>query len=225
MGAAQPGQDSTALNQGQKKQNKLNLYFSFDIRRSLVRDVPVGITGLKLGITIKKRHSIGIGYYNMGRPIFRDYYVSNPVYYDAQQTFLSKRTGQNVDVDTRVELSIAYFSLFYEYRILAHRKWNIDLTLQSGFGEAYLVAFNKTNGRLLPDYPRHIPINLIEGSVLFQYKIFTWFGAGLGVGYRNMLNPSEYVTTTFNYPIWVVKLMIFPAKIWQVTKGKEKWYH
>ncbi len=195
-----------------------------DVRRSLVRDVTAKISGLKVGLTFLRRNTVGIGYYNMGRPIFQDYYVSNGVDYDATQAFVSKKTGQNVDVETRVQLSMAYISLFYEYRVLAHRKWNIDLTIQSGFGQAYIIAYNKANNRLAPGYPHHIPINLLEGSVLVQYKIFTWFGAGAGVGYRHMLNPDDYVTSTFNYPIWILKFMIFPGKLLNVAKGKEKWY-
>ncbi len=205
-----------------KPLRRINFYFALDIRKSLVKDIPIRMTGLKIGVTFKKKHTIGIGYYNMGHPIL-GYYTSDPVEYDANQSLVT-RSGRSVYVPTSVSLSLQYFSLFYEYRILARKRWNLDWTAQYGIGKAYISATNQRNGLRIPGYPKSTHIHLLESSVLLQYKIFSWLGAGAGIGYRYMLNPNEYISTTFNYPIWVIKLMVSPAKLLKVFRGKEKWY-
>ena len=211
-------QDSTS-----RKKKKYGLYFSFDIRKSLVREIPVRMSGLKIGITFHKKHSIGIGYYNLGRPIFNDYYISDPAEYDASQTLFSKKQGKKIDVETTVKLSLAYASFFYEYRFLARRKWNMDFNTQFGAGIVNIEVINKTNGRLI-GAPKKDLVKLLEASVIVQYKIFSWLGLGAGMGYRYMINPNEYISTTFNYPIWTVRLVLFPAKLRPVFKGEKKWY-
>ncbi|MBC7390987.1 MAG: hypothetical protein H7329_17405 [Opitutaceae bacterium] len=212
----------SSIGDSTKTLRKINFYFALDIRKSLVRDIPIKMTGLKIGATFKKKHTVGFGYYNLGRPIF-GYYLNDPVEYDANQSLRTK-SGSSIDIPTTVSLSFQYFSLFYEYRILARKKWNLDWTAQYGIGRAYITATNQKNGLRIPGYPKSSRVHLLESSILLQYKVFTWLGVGAGVGYRYILNPNEYISATFNYPIWVIKLMVSPGKLLKVFKGKEKWY-
>ena len=205
-----------------KRVKKINFYFALDIRKSLVRDIPIKMIGLKIGATFKRKHTIGFGYYNLGRPIF-GYYNSSPVEYDANQS-LKTKSGKSIDIPATVSLSLQYFSMFYEYRILARKRWNLDWTAQYGIGRAFITATNQKNGFRVPGYPKSTSVHLLESSILLQYKVFSWLGVGGGIGYRYMLNPNEYISTTFNYPIWVIKLMVSPGKLLKVFRGKEKWY-
>lgn len=207
-----------------KRARKLSFYFAFDVRWSLVRDIPVRIGGLKTGISFKRRHAVGLGYYNLGRPFFGEYFLTDQVEYDAQQSLFSRRANTNVDVNTKVRLSMDYFSLFYEYRFLAHRKWNMDWNIQFGAGNVKIEVFNIQNGRMIGGYPKMEMINLVESSVSVQYKIVQWLGLGAGLGYRYMLHPNEYISTTFNYPIWSLKFILFPGQLIPVFQGKKKWY-
>jgi hypothetical protein len=218
------GQDSTSENADYKRSKKIGFYFSLDIRRSVVRDVPVRISGLKMGVSFLKNHALGIGYYNLGRPILGGLYVSNPVEYDEQRTFISRKSGQNLNLHARIKLEMAYASLFYEHRFLARRKWNMDVTAQYGLGHLYIYAYDKIDGHLIGGKAKRDNISLVEGSVSVQYKIVEWFGIGAGFGYRYMINPNEYISTTFNYPIWTLKLILFPLKLGPVFKGQKKWY-
>jgi len=207
-----------------KKTRKVSFYFAFDVRWSLVREIPVRIGGLKTGISFRKKHTVGLGYYNLGRPFWGEYFLTNPVEYDAEQTLFSRRQGTNVNVNTKVRLSMDYVSLFYEYRFLAHRKWNMDWNVQLGAGNVKIEVFNKQNGRLIGGYPKMELINLLESSVSVQYKIVQWLGLGAGIGYRYMIQPNDYISTTFNYPIWSLKFILFPGKLVTVFKRQKKWY-
>lgn len=200
-------------------------YFALDVRRSIVRELPVRISGLKMGVTFKQNHSIGIGYYNMGRPILGGIHISRPVEYDENKTIVSKRDGSRFDLNARIKLEMAYASLFYEYRFFTHRKWNMDVNSQFGFGNVYIYAYDKVNDRqLFNGKPKKDFIKLVEASVSVQYKIVEWLGLGAGIGYRYMIQPNDYISTTFNYPIWSLKFILFPGKLVPVFKGKKKWY-
>lgn len=167
------------------KIKKASFYFALDVRRSIVREIPVRISGLKIGVTFKRNHSIGIGYYNMGRPIFGGLYISRPVEYDENRTLISKRDGSNFDLHARIKMEMAYASLFYEHRFFTHRKWNMDVNGQFGFGNVYIYAYDKETGRqLFNGRPKKDFIKLVEASVSVQYKIVEWLGLGAGVGYR-----------------------------------------
>jgi len=218
------GQSNSGLDSTFQKIKKVTFYFSLDIRRSLVRDIPVRISGLKIGVRIKQNHSIGVGYYNLGVPFFGQYYISNPVDYDADQTLFSRRQGKNVNVETRFKLSMAYFSLFYEHRFLARRKWNMDITGQIGNGILNIDVFNKQNGRKIVGESHKPNVKLVEASISVQYKMTSWLYAGAGVGYRQMINTDEYVSKTFNYPIYTLKLILVPNKLVSVFNGQRKWH-
>lgn len=207
------------------KTKKASFYFALDVRRSIVRELPVRISGLKIGVTFKRNHSIGIGYYNMGRPIFGSFRISRPVEYDENKTLISKRDGSSFDLNARIKLEMAYASLFYEHRFFTHRKWNMDINGQFGFGNVYFYAYDKATGRqLFNGKPKKDFIKLVEASVSVQYKIVEWLGLGAGVGYRYMIQPNDYISTTFNYPIWSLKFILFPGKLVPVFKGQKKWY-
>ena len=208
----------------QKKPKKTSFYFAFDVRWSIVRELPVRISGLKTGISFNRKHAIGFGYYNLGRPLFGQHFVSSPVEYDAKQTLYSRRENGNINVDTKVRLSMDYLSLFYEFRFLARKKWNLDWNTQLGAGNVEIVILNKKNEKVIGGYPKMRMISLVETSVSVQYKIVDWFGLGAGLGYRYMINPNEYISATFNYPIWSLKVMLFPGKLIPVLKGQKKWY-
>jgi hypothetical protein len=208
-----------------KKVKKVGFYFSLDVRRSVVRELPVRISGLKIGVTFKGNHSIGLGYYNMGRPIFGGLYISKPIEYDEDKTLISKRDGSNFDVHTRIKLEMAYTSLFYEHRFFTHRRWNMDVNGQFGIGSVHIYAYDKANGQqLFNNRPKKDFIKLVEGSVSVQYKLVEWLGLGAGIGYRYMIQPNDYISTTFNYPIWALKFILFPTKLVPVFKGQRKWY-
>lgn len=202
-----------------------SFYFALDVRRSIVRELPVRISGLKIGVTFKRNHSIGIGYYNMGRPILGGLRISRPVEYDENKTLISKRDGSNFHLHARIKMEMAYASLFYEHRFFTHRKWNMDINGQFGFGNVYIYAYDKATGRqLFNGKPKKDFIKLVEGSVSVQYKIVEWLGLGAGVGYRYMIQPNDYISTTFNYPIWSLKFILFPGKLIPVFKGRKKWH-
>ena len=89
----------------------------------------------------------------------------------------------------------------------------------------YFYAYHKATGRqLFNGRQKKDFIKLVEASVSVQYKIVEWLGLGAGIGYRYMIQPNDYISTTFNYPIWSLKFILFPGKLVPVFKGKKKWY-
>jgi hypothetical protein len=54
-------------------------------------------------------------------------------------------------------------------------------------------------------------LNEISGQV--NYKIVPWLGVGAGIGYRNIWNKSALLQKTFDAPVYIIKIIIYPMAI------------
>ncbi|MBY0425342.1 MAG: hypothetical protein K2Q22_06880, partial [Cytophagales bacterium] len=122
------------------------------------------------------------------------------------------------------------------YVVFQRRRWEISIPLQLGLGQAtyqthVTTTFTdpRTHEKVERSFNRPDENNLIflgELSVNAHYKIFTWLGIGVGFGYRRLFNDNDNpkIASTFDYPIWLWKVKIFPFELKNVFKGKSKWY-
>lgn len=215
---------------------------NLDTRGSLVHNVPVQIAGIKVGIQLRKRHRLGLGFYLMGVPVFGQT-IFGPVTYDVDNVshknvvVKDKPTHVNtVESDESVSLSMVYGSVFYEYVILTHKRWEITLPVQLGFGEATYTSHVLetttnpiTNKSRITSYDRPNDREFIflgESSLNVQFKMVCWLGVGGGLGYRRLFNDNNnpQIADTFDNVIWIAKVKLFPLDLWKVFKGKQKWY-
>ena len=59
------------------------------------------------------------------------------------------------------------------------------------------------------------PLFLNEFSGQVNYKLNNWLGAGSGFGYRNIINGNPKLKSTFNAPIYIAKIIIYPEGIFK----------
>jgi len=167
---------------------KWRFNFQLDNRISSIRNNEVGIFGTKVGVQYKKYTRFGLGVS----------FIANPV----TITYFNKNTNvQNENV-----LHFWYVSVFNDWVLYKKNNLECFVTEQIGYGKPTFV--HEVNSTIVNDSHVDLYVNEISGQV--NYKIFSWVGAAAGFGYRNLFNKKSFLDTTFNAPIYIVKLIIYP---------------
>lgn len=113
-------------------------------------------------------------------------------------------------------LQFRYVNLFVEYVYYKAGKWQFSFPIQFGVGDSrYKYNFNGKN--IIES--RHA-IFLYEPAVSGQYKIVSWFGVGLDVGYRIMMISNKNIGSKFNSPVYDIKALVFWGELYKKVFGK-----
>jgi len=193
-----------------KKEKNVKLLFVLDARRSFVLDRKTKFNGLKFGVTIKKRHRLGMGIYWMQEPIrLPGLKIDKLEYPDASDT---------------LKFNFSYTSIFYQPVLFANKRWDISIPLQLGVGKIQLFYRDTTDTKDVLFLEGGVPIFTLSSVV--QFKIVRWFGLGAGLGYRMALSSDKEVKNAVNAPFYNVQLKIFLGEIYRMTfkrKELEEW--
>lgn len=176
----------TAQSQDSIKKWKFN--FQLDNRFSSIRKNDLVIFGAKLGMQYKNKIRFGIG----ASSILNEVDIS----YTNRKTNLSEEN----------KINFWYFSMYIDWIVYKKGNWECFVTEQLGFGKPKFIK--EINNDIVSDLNVNLYINEISGQA--NYKINSWAGIGMGVGYRNLINAKPQLNTTFNAPIYIVKVIIFP---------------
>ncbi len=116
------------------------------------------------------------------------------------------------------KLQFMYVNIFIEYIYFKTRRWQFSIPIQFGIGgSSYKYNFN---GADFID-SKH-SILLYEPAVSGHYKLTSWFGAGLDVGYRIMIINNKNIGSKFNSPVYDFKVILFWGALYNsVFKGKD----
>ncbi len=186
---------STFFSQEYQKKYKFN--FQFDNRFSNIRDYQITIFGAKMGVQYKNLTRFGFG----------ASFIINPV--DITGTLQIKLKNKTVSKPTEQKISFWYFSVYNDWIIYKGSHWECFATEQIGYGKpVYTYQVNNTTVR---EEEVSLLVNEISGQV--NYKVFSWIGIGAGFGYRNIWNGDSVVKNTFDAPIYIAKLIIYPESI------------
>jgi len=179
---------STSSYYSQEVPKKWKFAFQLDNRFSSIRDRNVTVFGLKVGLQYKKLTRIGIG----------SSFIVNPVYID----YFNKK----IKTEETNKISFWYFSVFNDWILFKNKKWECFATEQIGFGRPNFTK--EINNDIVSDINVNLYVNEISGQV--NYKFTKCIGLGAGVGYRNLLNKKSALNTTFDAPIYIAKIIIYP---------------
>jgi hypothetical protein len=172
----------------QEAPKKWKFAFQLDNRFSSIRGKEITVFGLKVGLQYKKLTRFGVG----------SSFIVNPVYIDY---FNKKRNTEETN-----KISFWYFSVFNDWILFKNNKWECFVTEQIGFGRPNFTK--EINNDIVSDFNVNLYVNEISGQV--NYKLTKWIGLGAGVGYRNLLNKKSVLNTTFDAPIYIAKIIIYP---------------
>jgi hypothetical protein len=167
---------------------KWSFAFQLDNRFSSIRNHEITVFGAKVGFQYKKLTRIGLG----------SSFIINPVYIN----YFNKKLNQ----EETNKISFWYFSVYNDWILYKNKKWECFLTEQIGYGKPSFIK--EVNDDIVSDVNVDLYVNEISGQV--NYKFNSWIGIGTGFGYRNLLNKKSIITSTFDAPIYIAKVIIYP---------------
>jgi hypothetical protein len=168
---------------------KIKFIFQLDNRFSSIQRRDVTLFGAKMGLQYKNITRFGIGISFITKPVEIDYF--------------NKKTNQE---ETNI-INFGYISFFDDLILFKTKKWEGFITEQICFGRP---RFSKEiNDEIVSDVNVRMFLNEISGQL--NYKIFPWLGVGAGAGYRNLWNKSTVLKKTFDAPVYIAKVIIYPG--------------
>jgi len=178
--------------------SKPKFEFKFDSRFSFLRNTEVKTTGIKIGLSFKRKFNVGLGI--------------NQLLIHSESEIIE----QNDTIP--VNLNYGYFSPYFEYVYFSSKKWEFNLSTQFGFGEASF-EYKDSEGNLQKN--KRTALISYEPAMLIDYKIIKWFGIGTGIGYRLILFKNGSIKENFSSPVYVIKLKVYLGAIVRSITGKE----
>lgn len=189
-----------------------NVMFQFDNRNERYFDVTGRMNGLKLGLEFYKRFRAGFGFY------------ANNDFYNLEPPTMNDTLAQSVKFNYRT-----YFG-----ELVFYRNFRWELSAMGAFGKGQIEV---NNFDLRPQLPEFINtdtirnVGVIDFGINVQYKIFPWFGVGVGVGQRNVSIANEPVLQdAFTDPYLDFKIKVFLGYLYrtifkpEVIKAEKEYY-
>jgi hypothetical protein len=139
-------------------------YISYDQRNSFIKKLPVSYRGVQIGCIFKEAHTMGLGAYEI-----------------SQKSKNGITTTDNQNNTIGVNIYLKYATLFYQYRLINKRFYEVDIPVELGAGTSH-IRLQNTNGLLINNLNK--PIFPIGGGLQLILRPTKWFGASIMGGYR-----------------------------------------
>ena len=189
---------------GQDLPQKYKFNFQLDNRLSDIGGYRITIFGGKIGVQYKNKLRFGVG----------ASFITNPV--DITGTLKVRVRKKLVTESTEDRINFWYISLFSDWILYKNERWECFITEQIGYGSP--VYTSTVNNVVVKQ--TEIPLLVNEFSGQINYKFLPWLGAGTGFGYRNIWNGNADVKSTFNAPIFIARLIVYPEILFPKHKVK-----
>ena len=167
---------------------KYKFIFQLDNRFSSIREADITIFGAKAGLQYKRLFRLGLG----------ASFILSPL----DITYVDKKTGEI----SENRINFWYGSIFNDWIIYKNHKLECFVTEQVGFGKPHFTR--EVNDEIVNNISIPLYVNEISGQV--NYKVLKWVGLGAGIGYRNLWNRHAALRSTFDAPIYIGKIIIYP---------------
>lgn len=173
---------------------KFRFRIALDQRKSWIKNqrsthvVPVAINGFQIGVILFEHHTVGFGNYNI----------------DAQSKKPVKISDQ-LNVVRYEELFMHYNTLFYEYRLIGKRYFEIDIPVEIGLGRYVYNLKDESRSKLL--WHENGLMKIGGAGLQLIVKPLKWIGfVGMG-GYRfagfNKKTNLDFSNFYYSYGVWV----------------------
>ena len=171
-----------------------HLDLRLDTRNSFISNKAAKIFGIKVGLEFNDIVKTGISFNLMLIPFEK-----------------AKIVSVNNIIDTvQARLRFAYGSIYFEYVFYHRNNWSLSIPVQLGFGLAGYTYRLQEEQQFEP----LSPVIIYEPAMTGLYKPVSWVGFGIGFGYRLLPLGNRALDANFNYPVYVLKLVISPSAIY-----------
>jgi hypothetical protein len=139
-------------------------YLSYDQRNSFIKKLPVSYRGVQVGCIYRDAQILGLGAYEI-----------------IQKAKNGITTTDNQNNTIGLNIYLKYSTLFYQYRLVNKRYYEVDIPLELGAGTSY-IRLQNPNGLLINNLNK--PIFPIGGGLQLILRPTKWFGVSIMGGYR-----------------------------------------
>jgi hypothetical protein len=170
---------------------KRSLLARYESRNSFADNARIEISSVKGGVTFGKRVSLGAGWCWLTTPVYEDYYINDP--------------ENGFQGNIRSKLKLQYFCFYGDYVFYKSRRWMYSVPMQFGVGETsmqYIYSGIKNS------YGKSLLV-LYEPGINVKFKMLSWLGLGVNVGYRMVLKNNKYVNRKLNSPVYSFGVLIW----------------
>ncbi len=172
-------------------------------RYSFMNNSPTKVSGIRLGLTFRRKLRVGIGYS----------WLDTPVY---DKEIAIDELGKPKMITSFFKFGyVCYYADFVFHKT---KRWQLSVPIQVGTGMYWTryddgLKITNSTKRLLLFY---------EPGITVQYKITRWCGLGLDVCARLALRNTNYVSNKLNSFVLAPKLLIWFDQIFYMTAPKSK---
>jgi hypothetical protein len=166
---------------------KIRPYVNLDQRNSFIKDAPINVNGLQLGVLINDRHVLGIGGYGITSA-------------GKQQV----KTKFNKINDAKRDLEMKYLTFFYQYVVIGKRYIELDLQTELGAGKFEIKLTDLSTNKIVVD--KSAGMIVCGAGPLLAIKPFKWIGIIGMAGYRLTFEKGSNLNFNgayYAYGVWL----------------------
>jgi hypothetical protein len=170
-------------------------------RYSFINNTATKVSGVRLGLSFKRKLRIGAGYSWLNTDVFE------------KKTQLDYNGNKIVVNDY---FKFGYICLYADFVFHKTKRWQLSVPIQGGIGKYWTQYHDglktvQSQKRLLLFY---------EPGITVQFKITKWLGLGLDVCGRLALRNTNYVGNKLNSFVLAPKLLIWFDQIFYMAAPK-----
>lgn len=187
-------------------QKKPRFIAGFATKTTFIGGFSSPIFTVRAGVDFNNRIRMGMGLSWLKLPVYEAGRDNAPFYLD--KSFIESSASYTV----HPALQFTYVGFFLEYVYFRSKRWQFSIPIQFGVGDSrYKYNFNGVDV-----IENRQAFFLYEPAVAGQYKIMKWFGVGMDVGYRFTLINNKKIGSTFNSPVYDIKVIIFWGELFNM---------
>jgi hypothetical protein len=172
-------------------------------RYSFFSNTATKVSGVRLGLSFRRKLRVGMGYSWLNGDV-------------SDKKKIEGLLGTPVTVTNY--LKFGYVCFYADFVFYKNKRWQLSVPLQAGTGLAWF-QYNY-NGSVVKSKKHFLLI--YEPGMTVQFKIFTWCGLGLDMGYRFALKNTNNVGEKLNSFTVAPKLLIWFDQIFFESFPKSK---
>lgn len=172
-------------------------------RYSFMNNSPTKVSGVRLGISFKRKLRVGIGYS----------WLDTPVY---DKEIVKDELGKPKIITSFFKFGyVCYYADFVFHKT---KRWQLSVPIQVGTG-MYWTRYD--DGEKITNSKKRLLL-FYEPGITVQYKMTRWCGLGLDVCARLALRNTNYVGNKLNSFVLAPKLLIWFDQIFYMIAPKSK---
>ena len=163
----------------------------------------------------------------LGLELMQTYRLGFAAYYMPKKVAMTPKLYEGATDTTYRKFRMHYYTTFFEWIFIRNFRWELALPVSAGYGRAEVerwevITRNGTEVSRGWVPGKDIGEFVATVNVQAHYKIFSWVGIGLGLGWRQIISREPEIQRDFSGVILSYKIKLFPGSLYKALFKKEK---